>query len=506
MSTIHEESVPLVDARGAASESLHATDRAQQHQNKNGRLRRTLAIGATCALLAGAAVALAVERPKRGDASNAAALGEGGAAALGGEFYDFKMNDDGGMSCLPAMSNEYPNAISGDTDPAHGIEHKITPRDCAWYKKLHPFAQQRAAMPSSCAPPDTLFVSIADSENYDIAKLSTQRVQDQSCFMNRYILITLDAEATRKCESEKLFHCLQYADGHAFDGLTHTGGHADDVKYRMLTWFKQKVTLGLLAASVNFFMFDTDVLLFKVPDLGLLTRERPNVNVFYQQDWIGYNALYRGRNPYMNVKAEDVAKQPEAWNFNSGQLYWRWSPTTLKIQRLALNHGPATMEQERVQQAINELVAKGEAHAGALPFDGYGSGCADVNTLPNEPSDFVSPEILHHMRSWWTLHCDCILGKSPGMKKIEARLECLARYNDESTCVKIQTNDDWEKMKEERGANLGADEEEGFVEERLSPARVTKSKMQTMLARYECVLANPTASGDCSEITVLASA
>ena len=73
------------------------------------------------------------------------------------------------------------------------------------------------------------------------------------------------------------------------------------------------------------------------------------------------------------------------------------------------------MEQERVAQAINELSTKGEARAFALPFDGYGSGCADVNKLPGEIDDFASPEVLRHMRSWSTLHCDCGLGKSTGM-------------------------------------------------------------------------------------------
>ena len=123
------------------------------------------------------------------------------------------------------MSTDYPNAISDvTTDFNDGREHKITPRDCAFYQKLHPFAHERASSPSSCAPANTLFASIADSDNYEIAKLSTKRVQDQKCFMDRYILITTDAEATRKCEEEKLFHCLQYADGHAFDGLVHHGG------------------------------------------------------------------------------------------------------------------------------------------------------------------------------------------------------------------------------------------------------------------------------------------
>jgi len=504
MSGSLEESAPLVDAPA----SLTATDRAQ-HQSRRSSLslKTTLAVGSACALLVGAAIVSSVNSARdasvqplgaRARSAKADAMDlEGDAATLGGDFYDFE-RVGGNLSCLPAMTSDYPNAMNGDDDRAHETEHKITPRDCSWYKQLHPFAQQRAKTPSSCAPANTLFVSIADSENYEIAKLSTQRVVNQKCFIERYILITLDADATRKCESEKLFHCLQYADGHAFDGLVHSGGHADDLKYNQLTWFKQKVTLGLLAANVDFFIFDTDVLLFKVPDLGRLVREHPRTNVFYQQDWIGYNALYRGRYPYMQKNENAKQHHQDAWNFNSGQVFWRASPTTLKIQRLALNYGPHPMEQERVAQAINELSMKGEAHAFALSYDDYGSGCADVNKLPGETWDFGSPEVLRHMRSWTTLHCDCGLGKSPGMIMIEARLECLAKYDSEELCVGIRSAEDWEKMKEERGASLGDQERL----KKLTPASITRSKMKTMLARFECVLADD--GRDCSDITVLA--
>ena len=236
MSGSLEESAPLVDAPA----SLTATDRAQ-HQSRRSSLKTTLAVGSACALLVGAAIVSSVNSARdasvqplgaRARSAKADAMDlEGDAATLGGDFYDFE-RVGGNLSCLPAMTSDYPNAINGDDDRAHEIEHKITPRDCSWYKQLHPFAQQRAKTPSSCAPANTLFVSIADSENYETAKLSTQRVVNQTCFIERYILITLDADATRKCESEKLFHCLQYADGHAFDGLVHSGGHADDLKYK----------------------------------------------------------------------------------------------------------------------------------------------------------------------------------------------------------------------------------------------------------------------------------
>jgi hypothetical protein len=53
-------------------------------------------------------------------------------------------------------------------------------------------------------------------------------------------------------------------------------------------------------------------------------------------------------------------------------------------------------------------------------------------------------------------------------------------------------------MKEERGASLGDQERL----KKLTPASITRSKMKTMLARFECVLADD--GRDCSDITVLA--
>ena len=487
MQGVLEESVPLVDAHAAAAPT--ATDRAQ-HQSRRSSLKATIAVGLACALLVAAAIVLGID--KNHDASigtrdegTKSAKKEVEVSTLGGDYYDFESNG-GIFSCLPAMSGEYPNAIT-DSENADGIEHKISPRDCAWYKLLQPFAQQRANVPSTCAPANTLFVSIADSDNYEIAKLSTKRVQNEQCFMDRHIIVTTDAEATRKCEEENLFHCLQYADGHAFDGYQHTGGHAEDKKYSMLTWFKQKVTLGLLAADVDFFLFDTDVILFKVPDLALLAARFPQANLFYQQDWVGYQAWYHGRYPYLYDNSGAIERHEDAWNFNSGQIYWRASPTTLKIQQIALSLGPHPMEQECVMLAINQLSTQGEAHAATLSFDDYGSGCADVNLVPGEPRDFWSPEVLTHMRSWTSLHSDCGLQKSSGMLMMEARLHCLSTYNDPVLCVGITTPEDWERMKEETGAALGNEE---AAHKKLTKLQLRKSKVATLLARFECTIAN----------------
>ena len=495
----HEESAPLVDARASASPD--ATERAQ-HQSRRSSLKTTIAVGAACALLVAAAIVAVVD--SRRDAPNGAPrLGSRAASthvdvsARGDDL--FRWTGRGGeLACAPAMTSAYPNAISDvTTDFNDGREHKITPRDCEFYRKLHPFAQARASSPSSCAPAKTLFVSIADSDNYEIAKLSTKRVQDQKCFMDRYVLVTTDAEATRKCEEEKLFHCLQYGDGHAFDGLVHHGGHAEDKKYSVMTWLKQKVTLGLLASGgIDFFFFDTDVILFKVPDLALLIKQHPDANLFYQQGWVGYNAFYHGRYPYMHDHTAAKKNHQDAVDFCSGQVFWRSSPTTLKIQQIALNNGPHPMEQECVAHAINKLSKTGEAHAVPLPFDGYGSGCADVGRLPSEPSDFSSPEVLRHMKNWNTLHSDCGLGKSHGMVMMEARLDCLSKFNDPTLCVKIKSAKDWEKIQAERGAAaLGEDE----AASPRAEFRLKQSKMSTMLARFECALERP--AEQCAHVT-----
>ena len=290
------------------------------------------------------------------------------------------------------MSTDYPNAISDvTTDFNDGREHKITPRDCAFYQKLHPFAHERASSPSSCAPANTLFASIADSDNYEIAKLSTKRVQDQKCFMDRYILITTDAEATRKCEEEKLFHCLQYADGHAFDGLVHHGGHAEDKKYSVMTWFKQKVTLGLLAAGgIDFFFFDTDVILFKVPELALLVKQHPDANLFYQQGWVGYNACITGRYPYMHKNGQTTARrclELLLWSSVLALVADDAEDPTNGAQQRPSPDGTRMRERMRSMSSVVR-VKRTPSHFHSMVTV---QGAADVNRLPGEPSDFASP-------------------------------------------------------------------------------------------------------------------
>ena len=279
MSGSLEESVPLVDAHAAAAPT--ATDRAQ-HQSRRSSLKTTLAVGLACALLVAAAIVWlksrdAIERTaERGRARGEQASSTSRRSAA---TFTTSTASGGGFSCLPAMSSRLPERHfrMSTTDCNDGREHKITPRDCACYQTVAPVRarserrrRRRARRRTHSSPLSRIRIT-TKSPSF---RRSASR--DQKCFMDRYILITTDAEATRKCEEEKLFHCLQYADGHAFDGLVHHGGHAEDKKYSVMTWFKQKVTLGLLAAGgMDFFFFDTDVILFKVPDLALLVREHP---------------------------------------------------------------------------------------------------------------------------------------------------------------------------------------------------------------------------------------
>ena len=115
MSGSLEESAPLVDAPA----SLTATDRAQ-HQSRRSSLKTTLAVGSACALLVGAAIVSSVNSARdasvqplgaRARSAKADAMDlEGDAATLGGDFYDFE-RVGGNLSCLPAMTSDYPNAM-----------------------------------------------------------------------------------------------------------------------------------------------------------------------------------------------------------------------------------------------------------------------------------------------------------------------------------------------------------------------------------------------------------
>lgn len=484
-----EEAVPLCVAGASAARDDDVQLRDQHHRLSRRRCS-TIAFGLACAAV-GASIALLVRRADDSSLRDADAGRE--AASLGS--YSFTRHAGGNFSCPPVLSAEYQNAIT-DSETDREIEHKITPRECAWFGTAEPYVKSRARAPSNCVPENTLFVSIADAGNYELAKLSTANVQSKDCFMDRYIIVTLDAETQTKCQEEALFNCLVYLDGRAFE-------HVKGIRrYNVLTWLKQKVSLGLLSYGVDFFFFDTDVILFKVPDLAQLHQTNPEADLFYQQDYYGYGASLHGRHPYILSKEQiqwQVDAKHTAIDFNSGQLYWRASPATLKLQQIALNSGPGAMEQAVLADAANRLSETGEIKTVPLPVDGrnaYGTGCADVNALPGEVDDFDNPEVLRHMVTWTTLHSDCKLYKGWGMIQMNLRLKCLAKYHDVNLCVTIKELKDWQHIEDTRGATLGFESEAATD---ISELQLTKSRIQTMLARFHCA-ASATDMEDCSNI------
>ena len=132
---------------------------------------------------------------------------------------------------------------------------------------------------------------------------------------------------------------------------------------------KQKIQLGTLVAGVDFFIFDADVILFKVPDLEAVQKVDPEATIFYQRDFRSYAPILRRE---AEKKNPDTTGSP--WSFNSGQIYMRATPETLAVQQSSLNLGPGGMEQAVLKYAIIRAVREHKLRSAQLPV-GYGTGC-----------------------------------------------------------------------------------------------------------------------------------
>ena len=102
-----------------------------------------------------------------------------------------------GWSCEPVIPPGFDNAItmSNNIEP-----HKLSQSECTYIgKDLVPFVSKVAKAPSTCAPSNTIFISGVDARNYKILQGAIMNVRNQSCFMNRYVVVTFDMEAHGKC-------------------------------------------------------------------------------------------------------------------------------------------------------------------------------------------------------------------------------------------------------------------------------------------------------------------
>ena len=173
---------------------------------------------------------------------------------------------------------------------------------------------------------------------------------------------------------------------------------------------KQKIQLGTLVAGVDFFIFDADVILFKVPDLEAVQKVDPEATIFYQRDFRSYLQYYAGA----EKKNPDTTGSP--WLFNSGQIYMRATPETLAVQQSSLNLGPGGMEQAVLKYAIILRVREHKLRSAQLPV-GYGTGC---NPTFKGQHDWASPSVIKHLPEFTSMHACCGFGKLGGMLTVNA--------------------------------------------------------------------------------------
>jgi len=382
-----------------------------------------------------------------------------------------------GWACEPVIPPGFDNAIT----TSNFIEpHKISSSECQYMgKDLAPFVSKIAKAPSTCVPSNTIFISGVDTHNYKILQVAIMNVKDKHCFMNRYVVVTFDMEAHEQCEKDGL-NCIKWVDGHRFDHLRR------EQRYVTLTWMKQKIQLGLLVAGVDFFIFDADVILFKVPDLVAVQKTDPQATIFYQRDYRSYLEYYAGA----EKKNPDTTGSP--WSFNSGQIYMRATPEMLEVQQSSLNHGPGNMEQSILKDAIQLAVRDHKVRSAQLPV-GYGTGC---NPKFKGQDDWASPSVIKHLPEFTSMHACCGFGKMGGMLAVNARLKCYVKYKDAVLCTdKVHSEKDLEKLEADRSA-LGDDTP-------LDEDLIRRSIVSTFMARYQCAVRNPN-NATCAEETVFA--
>jgi hypothetical protein len=179
-----------------------------------------------------------------------------------------------------------------------------------------------------------------------------QNVEKDSCFMSRLLILTMDESTQLHCdEKHYIKHCIPYV-------REMEGGDFRQNGFYSLVWLRTKMTLALMHANLTVFTLDSDVLLFRVPDVDAIISTNRDAHFYYQAENLDYPALYA--NTSAGEDDPNIEDYPDLWygGLNSGQVLWR--PTEmLKLAipsalRLAGEAGDQ-LDQEVIARAISEV-------------------------------------------------------------------------------------------------------------------------------------------------------
>jgi len=205
----------------------------------------------------------------------------------------------------------------------HGSLIEYSNHDFLWAMKFGMFAREIVGRPSSCITNNTVYHTMSNIVNWPMVELQVISVARHVCFIERFIVITLDDPAHDACkQSRSVMLCYRY---HRTFGLSEylSGDYVEVV------FVKIKSLYALLQMGLTAIYFDADVTILQLPLL-------PQIEAFdIVAQMERYNLGCEIDAKKQNCKgAQSLCSPPSnvlGSNINSGQLGLSPSPKTLDL-------------------------------------------------------------------------------------------------------------------------------------------------------------------------------
>jgi|TARA_B100000482_G_scaffold110972_1_gene80080 hypothetical protein len=260
---------------------------------------------------------------------------------------EFKTLENGKHVCLPLIDEENSDLVVEIDEGGSGA--LISKADCEWLNELIKAGIEVAKTPSSCVQDGFLFATLTNDKDWKMLEYGLHNVKNETCFLNRILLLCLDDKAVEECKDAGYKHCVPYI--RSFKESRYGEGDFGNIN-----WMKEKMRLALLgAANLSLFTFDADILFFKVPDLAKVVASDRDAELFHQWEKVDYEALYSNRS-----FDEDREKSILHEGFNGGQILSLPTPNVIKGTMQALRNGikGSKVTQDKIRDGLKAKGAK----------------------------------------------------------------------------------------------------------------------------------------------------
>jgi len=292
-------------------------------------------------------------------------------------------------------------------------------KECQFFDDLAVKAKYLASQPSSCVASNTIHLTYTSGDDfYHNIALVVHNLKNQQCFMERFLIVCADSDCSKRATDDG-FNNIEYP----------ADSSNSDTAYGRFTWMKQKISLGVIGAGVNMFMFDADVVLFETPDTNSFLSQS-NVDGMFQEDYMDYHDAYANGVAWTKNYLNEVHSSSS--NFNSGQMWYKASERTSRWLQTSLAHGVICtagggcgLEQNILHDAAIQA-PQGDTELGTAPFS------ITIKPLPIQYATFCSRttdplqdwDVIKHMGEWKTLHMCCSGWKYDGMANAIYKRKC----------------------------------------------------------------------------------